>query len=332
MLPDPLVVLLLTNGFLSLADLILPQTVITSIHHQVLKGKKEVLVVLRNRFLLLNLVQDLALIVLGYLFLSITLDLLIFRFGAEMRRIILPPLVLILHLHLIPVIELLVQNLAHLALLPLLLYLFELTGARKVALGTHHMRVSFLEKLGYIQHLLLVTVKCLSHYSFNAWVVIIDDHLVAHVEAMVEESLHSSLLLSLPSCSLGRGIFLKAIKHFDTSACDISRRHIDVIKETWVASCHSCTQMVCQRTHCGTGGIKIGTRLHNFLVFVTVDVLKELLLLHVLELLSELLDGVGASEREVIVSFSLLSGILLLLSVHVVQPLKKVFLDKIGPH
>lgn len=221
MLPDPLVVLLLTSQFLGLPDLFLPQTVIPSIHHQVLKGKEEVLVMLRNRFLFLNLVQDLSLVVLGYLFLSITLNFLILRLGAEVSRIILPPLVLILQLHLIPVIELLVQYLAHLALLLLFLLLLEFTGAFEISLGVHHVRVSFFEELGLVQDLLLVAVKCLSHNSFNAWVVIIDDQLVAHVKAVIKESLYSGLLLSTTSCSIGRRIFLK-IEHFDTSASDIS--------------------------------------------------------------------------------------------------------------
>ena len=60
--------------------------------------------------------------------------------------------------------------------------------------------------------------------------------------------------------------------------------------------------------------------------------MKELLSLYVPKVLSELLDGVGASEREVIVSFGLLDSLLLLLPVHVVQPLYKVFLNKIGLH
>lgn len=245
MLPYPLVVLLLTSQLLGLAGLFLPQTVIPGIHHQVLEGKQDVLVMLRTGFLLLNLVQDLPLVVLGYLFLSITLDFLILGLGAEVRRIVLPPLVLILQLHPIPVIELLVQYLAHLALLLLFLLLFELAGTFEVSLGVHHVGVSFLEEFGLVQDLLLVAVEGLSHNSFNAGVVIIDDEFVAHVEAVVEEGLHCGLLLCPTSCC-GKGgrIFLE-IEHLDTSAGDISRGHIDVIKETWVASCHGCTQLVC---------------------------------------------------------------------------------------
>ena len=50
------------------------------------------------------------------------------------------------------------------------------------------------------------------------------------------------------------------------------------------------------------------------------------------EILSELLNSVGAPERKVIVSFGLLSNLILLLPVHVVQPLYEVLFNEISLH
>ena len=215
MLPVVFVVVLLLAGFTSSAQLILPLAVITRINNEVLKGQDHILGLFARMLILLDLLQDIVLKVHSLLLLSSPHDLIIFRFRPKVRLIMLPPLILILCFDQMLELQLLIKYLPHLLLLPLLLLPLQFTRPLQLELRVQYVLIRVLQERRVLLHLLIVSHKCLCHYSLDARIIVVDNEFVSKVVPVIEKGLNCDLLgVRWASCLLLLGFILET-RHLD---------------------------------------------------------------------------------------------------------------------